>query len=129
MARSKYTDRFCGYCNRDTKMEIVGTMDGIQGKTWYRCTRCHHTSLLEDSQDNIKKLDPSTATPYTPWQSFQIGEAIFHQEWNDVGKVMSKMKTSDGSNAIIVSFERLGSRRLIENLKPESITEQLEHTI
>ena len=68
------------------------------------------------------KLDASLATPYNPLQSFKVGEAIFHTEWNDVGKVVSKMKTSDGSQAIVVSFEKQGQRRLIENLKPEPAT-------
>ena len=68
------------------------------------------------------KVDPASATIYNPWQSFQIGEAIFHREWNDVGKVVSKIRTSDGSHAIIVAFEKQGERRLLESLKPEPST-------
>jgi|WetSurMetagenome_2_1015567.scaffolds.fasta_scaffold766970_1 hypothetical protein len=121
MGRTKYSDRFCAYCNKETRMVLVGAMEGVQDKTWFRCTRCHHTALLDE--ESIEKarwqLDPSHATVYNPWQSFQIGESIFHQEWNEVGKVLSKMKTSDGNQAIIVSFEKSGQRRLIENLKPE----------
>ncbi len=104
-------------------MEIVGEMEGVKGKIWYRCTRCHHTQLENVAPENGEqagaKIDASTATPYNPVQSFKIGEAIFHTEWNDVGKVVSKMKTSDGSQSIVVSFEKQGQRRLIENLKPE----------
>jgi hypothetical protein len=123
MARTKYSERFCGYCNKATRMEFVGEMEGRQDKVWFRCTRCHHTSLLElimggAGADN-GKLDAATATPYNPLSTFKIGEAIFHTEWNDVGKVMSKTKTSDGSGSILVSFEKGGQRRLIENLKPE----------
>ena len=125
MARTKYSERFCGYCNKSARMEFVGEMEGMQNKGWFRCTRCHHTSLIElgtpASLDN-GKLDASQATPYNPLQSFKIGEAIFHSEWNDVGRVVSKMKTSDGSQAIIVSFEKQGQRRLIESLKPEPST-------
>jgi len=108
-------------------MELVGEMQGVQGKVWFRCTRCHHTSLIEvDPQDGEQgngKIDASNATPYDPWHSFKIGESIFHSEWNDVGKVMRKMKTSDGSQSILVSFEKQGQRRLIENLKPETPAE------
>ena len=119
MARTKYSERFCAYCNKETRMEIVGAMEGIQDKTWFRCTRCHHKALLDAVDATESKPDQAHATVYTPLQSFRIGEAIFHQEWNDVGKVMSKTKTSDGSQAIMVSFEKTGHRRLIENLKPE----------
>ncbi len=122
MARSKYSERFCGFCNKSARMEMVGEMEGMPGKQWFRCTRCHHTSLIEvTSPENLAgiKLDASTATPYNPLQSFKVGEAIFHQEWNDVGKVVSKTKTSDGSQSILVTFEKAGTKRLIENLKPE----------
>ena len=124
MARTKYAERFCSYCNKGTKMELAGGMEGVQGKMWYRCTRCHHTSLIAivEPLNGNGKLDASAATLYNPWQSFKIGEAIFHTEWNDVGKVLSKAKTSDGSQSILVAFEKQGQRRLIENLKPESET-------
>lgn len=98
-------------------------MEGRQDKVWFRCTRCHHTSLLVLSISapggDGGKIDATTATPYNPLSTFKIGEAIFHTEWNDLGKVLSKTKTSDGSGSILVSFEKGGQRRLIENLKPE----------
>ena len=104
-------------------MELVGEMEGMLNRAWFRCTRCHHTSLIElkaqTGEEGNGKLDAAKATVYNPLHSFKVGEAIFHNEWNDVGKVISKMKTSDGSQAIIVSFEKQGQRRLIENLKPE----------
>ncbi len=123
MARAKYAERFCGYCNKTSRMEQVGEMDGVQNKMWYRCCRCHHTSLLDVSQEASSsahgKIDPSKATPYQPCDCFEVGQSIFHSEWNDVGTVVSKTKTSDGGQAIIVAFEKQGQRRLIENLKPE----------
>ena len=123
MARTKYSERFCGYCNKATRMELVGEMDGTNGRTWFRCTRCHHTNLITiapaGSEANGGKLDAATATVYSPMHSFSIGESIFHTEWNDVGRVISKMKLSDGSQSILVSFEKTGQRRLIESLKPD----------
>ena len=69
------------------------------------------------------KGDASSATPYNPQLCFEIGQSIFHAEWNDVGKVVSKMKISDGCHAIVVAFEKQGQRRLIENLKSDDIEE------
>src|SRR5437773_2387607 len=123
MARTKYSERFCGYCNKASRMEFVGEMEGRQDKVWFRCTRCHHTSLMELTVSTVVgengKIDVNSATRYNPLSSFKIGEAIFHTEWNDVGMVVSKMKTSDGSQSILVTFEKTGQKRLIENLKPE----------
>ena len=125
MGRTKYSERFCAYCNKETRMVLVGAMEGIQDKTWFRCTRCHHAALLDEAsvEQAQSALDSSQATVYNPWQSFHIGESIFHQEWNEVGKVLSKIKMSDGNQAIVVSFEKIGQRRLIENLKPEEPVE------
>jgi DNA-directed RNA polymerase subunit RPC12/RpoP len=127
MARTKYSEHFCSYCNKTTKMELGGEMNGLENRSWFRCTRCHHTTLIElKPQADTKvgaRIDATTATTYTPLQSFKIGEAIFHAEWNDLGKVVQKTKTSDGSQAILVSFEKGGQRRLIENLKPEPTVE------
>jgi len=123
MSRTKYSERLCGYCNKTTRMELLGGMQNAENKVWFRCTRCHHSSLfdmnLEVQAPADGKLDATTATQYSPQMSFKIGESIFHTEWNDLGKVMSKVRTSDGSNAIVVSFEKQGQRTLIENLKPE----------
>lgn len=127
MARTKYSMHFCVYCNKDTKMEMMNGAHGTEDKLWLRCSRCHHMSLMEAPGKGGTaakgKIDPATATQYTPQASFEIGQSIFHAELNDVGRVVSKMKTSDGCQAIVVSFEKGGQRRLIENLKPEPVEE------
>ncbi len=121
MARTKYSMHFCVYCNKDTRMEMMNEAHGSADKLWLRCSRCHHMSMMETvakSDTPAKgKGDPVNATKYNPRESFEIGQSIFHSEWDDVGKVIGKTKTSDGSPAIVVSFEKQGQRRLIENLK------------
>ncbi|HJW28789.1 MAG TPA: hypothetical protein VJ508_06000 [Saprospiraceae bacterium] len=110
-------------------MEIIGEMQGAQEKTWYKCTRCHHLTLidlkLQETGQQATKLDRTSATVYNPQSTFKIGESIFHNEWNDLGRVMSKTRTSDGSEAILVMFEKQGQRRLIENLKLEETAQIL----
>jgi hypothetical protein len=105
-------------------MEIMGEMQG-EAKMWYRCTRCHHMSLIdlkaEAPEDGDGKIDPAKATLYSPGSSYKVGESIFHTEWNDVGKITKKIPTSDGSESITVMFEKQGERRLISNLKPEEM--------
>ena len=107
-------------------MEIVGEMQGAQEKIWYKCTRCHHMALidlkLEAALKPSAKLDPASAKIYNPELRFNIGESIFHSEWNDVGRVVSRTKTSDGSESIVVMFEKQGERRLNQNLKMENLS-------
>lgn len=126
MARTKYSMHFCVYCNKDAKMEMMNEAHGSADKLWLRCSRCHHMSMMDapgKAAAGKGKGDANTATPYNPKESFEVGQSIFHAEWDDVGKVLSKMKTSDGCHAIVVSFEKTGQRRLIEKLKAETLEE------
>ena len=130
MARSKYTAQFCSYCSKSTRMEIIGEMQGAQEKSWYKCTRCHHMTLIDlklqpAAGQQSSKLDRTSATVYSPQLTFKVGESIFHNEWNDLGRVTGKTRTSDGSEAILVAFEKQGQRRLIENFKLEETAEIL----
>jgi hypothetical protein len=63
-----------------------------------------------------KKLDRADAEEYTPEKTYRVGGAIFHTDWDDLGKIISKERTSGGGSAIVVSFEKLGERRLLENV-------------
>ena len=99
-------------------MEAVGGVQANQEKTWFRCTRCRHMSLLPINTEKAANGDGAEApiaTPYAPERSFHVGEAIFHSEWNDFGKVLSKTRTSDGGHAIVVNFEKQGQRTLLES--------------
>ena len=123
MARTKYSERFCGFCNKASRMELIGEMHNATEKIWFKCTRCHHMTLVDlkaEARDGSNgKADVNAAALYNPQQTFTVGQSIFHSDWDDVGKVISKTRTSDGSQAIIVSFEKTGQRTLIENLKAD----------
>jgi len=127
MAKGKNILYHCAHCDRVTKMEQIGVVENQPEKSWYRCTRCRHATLVDleslrlSQQEGKKKVDRSTAIEYRPFNTYKVGEAIFHTEWDDVGKIVSKERTSDGARAIVVSFEKLGERRLLE-----SVTEPTE---
>lgn len=99
-------------------MEIIGGMEGVTDKTWYKCTRCRHMTLLSNPNGaaDTTLLDAKTASLYDPHNTYEIGQTIFHSKWNDVGRVLSKARMSNGSNAMIVAFQKLGERQLVENL-------------
>lgn len=122
MARGKSISHRCAHCERITKMELVGAVENQPDKTWYRCTRCRHSVLLDlaelkrTEEEAKKKPEREDCAEYSPRETYTVGQAIFHTEWDDFGKVISKEKTSGGGSAIVVSFQRLGERRLLENL-------------
>ena len=122
MARGKHLSHFCAHCDKVTKMEKIGSVENQPEKTWYRCTRCRHASLLDleamkrSQEEASKKIDKSSAAVYSPENTYQVGDAIFHTEWDDIGKIVSKELTSGGDKAIVVSFEKLGEKRLLEGI-------------
>ena len=122
MARGKTIVYHCGHCNRDTKMEMVGSVEENPERIWYRCTRCRHASLLDvtawkkTQEDAKKKVEKSECMEYRPSLTYSIGQAIFHSALDDMGRIVSKERTSDGAHAIVVSFEKLGERRLLESV-------------
>jgi hypothetical protein len=56
---------------------------------------------------------------YNPENTYAVGQSIFHTEWDDMGKIVSKERTSRGQSSIVVAFEKLGERRLLENVVPD----------
>jgi len=123
MSKTKYVLHFCVSCNKEAKMAIVGSMEGEGNKVWYRCTRCHHSTMIDTLksplENNVIKFSKEECISYSPERSYTVGELIYHSDWDDMGKVTGKEKTSSGGRAILVTFEKLGSRRLIENLAAE----------
>ncbi|MDD5464616.1 MAG: hypothetical protein PHP62_05705 [Candidatus Moranbacteria bacterium] len=119
MSKAKYVTQVCSSCGKEAKMETIGAVVGSEHKVWYRCTRCHHSIMIDTStkkNDNVIKVTREECINYSPEKIFEIGSAIYHVDWDDMGKVKSKEKTSSGGNAIWVDFEKNGSKKLIENL-------------
>ncbi|MDE3056690.1 MAG: hypothetical protein KGJ59_01860 [Bacteroidota bacterium] len=123
MSKTKYVTHLCPSCGREAKMEIVGTMNGDGNKIWYRCTRCHHSSSFDHTApkktDTVIKLTKEECIAYSPEKSYSVGQPIYHTDWDDMGMVTAKEKTSSGGFAIVVAFEKSGAKRLIENLQAE----------
>ncbi len=122
MSKTKYVTQLCPSCGRESKMEIIGAVVGSETKSWFRCTRCRHSVLIDTAakkEDNVIKVTREDCVEYSPEKEFTIGSAIYHTDWDDMGKVTSKERTSSGAKAIWVSFEKNGLKRLIENLPAE----------
>jgi hypothetical protein len=137
MAKTKYITHSCAYCKKDTKMEFVGgqpaegATEVEASKLWDRCSKCKHSALLTlspaaFSKKNQAALVREECTSYSKEKTFTVGERIYHTEWDDMGKVVRKDKTSNGTRSILVSFEKLGERKLLENIQieTEEISEQ-----
>lgn len=133
MAKTKYITHNCAYCHKQTKMELVGDMQPVGGgesqKAWYRCSRCKHSALIS-KLDLVKeksgapvKTDHASSLEYMKEKIFSVGQTIYHAGWDDYGKVMGKQRMSNGIQAITVSFEKSGERRLVENIAQDAVSD------
>lgn len=123
MARIKNVEVFCPNCNVMRKMELTGEVNGGQeNKRWAKCKKCKQTMLIDmaedvrDTKPSLEGIENGDCTTYSPVKSFSIGEAIYHENWNDFGKVVSKEVLSSGKSSISVEFQKSGLKKLIESL-------------
>ncbi len=124
MGRVKNVEAFCSVCNAMRKMELAGevTANSDENKRWAKCKKCKQTMIIDMTED-VKEMKPSlegieneSCTVYSPKKSFTVGESIYHENWDDFGKVVSKEALGNGRSSISVEFQKLGHKKLIESL-------------
>jgi glutaredoxin len=134
MAKTKYITFECPYCHRVAKLEYIGlaaenTSDPDAQKAWYRCARCKHSVLIAVADVEFRKKSASIAIlrenciEYSKEKVFSVGQEIYHTEWDDMGRVVRKDKTTNGVQTIVVAFEKSGEKQLIENIAVEETEE------
>ena len=124
MARLKNIDAFCSSCNSIQKMEITGELNGeeVENKRWAKCKKCKLSMVIDlktdvDSVDtSLEGIETEDCTVYSPMKSYNIGEPIYHKNWDDFGKVVSKEILANGQKSIAVEFQKSGFKKLVESL-------------
>ncbi len=124
MARVKNVEVFCPNCNMVRKMELTGDVIGADQETkkWAKCKKCKQTMIVDITEDvkevklSLEGIENEDCTVYAPTKSFSVGESIYHHNWDDFGKVVSKEVMSNGQSAISVEFQKSGLKKLIESL-------------
>jgi DNA-directed RNA polymerase subunit RPC12/RpoP len=123
MARVKNIEAFCNFCNTVTKMEISGepAPSEDENKRWAKCKKCKHKMLIDlksevkEKKVSLDGIENEECVTYSPDKTFDIGQSIYHQGWDDFGKIVSKKILSDGKSCINVEFQKSGAKNLIES--------------
>jgi len=122
MARIKNVEAFCSFCNALRKMELAGEVTGSENKRWAKCKKCKHTMIIDmtedvkDSKVSLEGIENETVETYSPQKSYEVGQTIYHQNWDDFGKIVGKEVLSNGQKSISVEFQKSGHKKLIESL-------------
>ncbi len=121
MAKVKNIEAFCTVCSGVRKMELTGEVAGDNNKRWAKCKKCKQTMIIDITEDvkvqkvSTEGIENNNCTIYSPDKSFEVGETIYHENWDDFGKVVSKEIFSNGQKSISVEFQKSGFKKLIES--------------
>ena len=74
------------------------------------------TEDIKETKPSLEGIENEECTVYAPSKSFSVGESIYHKNWDDFGKVVSKDVLSNGQKSIAVEFQKSGLKKLIESL-------------
>jgi hypothetical protein len=122
MARIKNVEAYCSFCNTLRKMELAGEVTGAENKRWAKCKKCKHTMIIDLKEDvksskvSLEGIENEEVETYSPKKSFEVGQTIYHQNWDDFGKIVGKDVLSNGQKSITVEFQKSGHKKLIESL-------------
>lgn len=74
------------------------------------------TKNNKDPQEEISpslKEKASEVKEYQPKNLYEVGDIIYHRVWQEEGKVMEKGITTNGYKMILVSFLKVGIKKLV----------------
>jgi hypothetical protein len=131
MAKIKNVEVFCNICGAIKKFEITGILSEKEDETkrWAKCRNCKQTQLIDlnniivSNKPNLDDIETRDSKYYSPSDSFEIGDVIYHKSWDDYGLVVNKLFMSDGQSSIIVEFKKSGNKKLIHSLKTQQGSE------
>ncbi|MCU0343909.1 MAG: hypothetical protein MUF28_08820 [Ignavibacterium sp.] len=133
MAKVKNVEAFCSVCNAVRKMELTGDVAGDENKRWAKCKKCKQTMVINMSSDivagkvSLEGIENESCVTYSPANAYEVGQTIFHENWNDFGKVIAKEILSNGQKSISVEFQNSGNKKLVESyIKQTDQDEQSE---
>ena len=124
MARIKNIEAYCNSCGTVQKMEITSSVTGEESefKKWAKCKSCKQvmivdiSDIIKNSTATLEGIENEESKKYSPLSTFVIGETIYHENWDDFGRVISKETLSNGKSSISVDFQKSGLKKLIESL-------------
>ena len=124
MARIKNIEAFCNSCGTVQKMDITSSVTGEESeyKKWAKCKSCKQvmivdiSDIIKNNNATLEGIENEECKKYSPLNTFEIGETIYHENWDDFGRVVSKETLTNGKSSISVDFQKSGLKKLIESL-------------
>lgn len=116
----------CPQCQKQTAMVLLHR-DKAKGIFKLSCESCAAIStfpkdrilrtgrILTEDEAETRQQALSQVVNYSAQKTYWRGQKIRHKKFDDTGIVMSKEKTDGDHNIIIVKFENVGQKKLVED--------------
>ncbi len=128
----KFVREHCSICSKRLNMPVVQEDECHPNLIWVQCPECREIKPIEtgntpvktDNSKQDKKAPICDETDngskkvvrhYRAGERFIAGEWIYHQEWDDTGQIVEKNISTGGHEVIVVSFKKVGTKRLVSN--------------
>ena len=130
----KCVQEHCSICGKDMAMPVVQEDEKHPGLIWVRCPVCREIKPVEISASawcegpegggedsgaapraGAEPEARRTVRHYRAGERFSPGEWIYHPGWDDTGQVVEKLSSTGGREIIVVSFVKIGRKRLVSN--------------
>jgi hypothetical protein len=107
------------------------------GIVWLRCSSCHSSysysphNLSKDGSVRVNEVgdddtngraQSSEIVPYSPDKTFEVGQTIYHEAFHDYGLIVEKRDAQGAKSKIVVAFQHVGEKILIENYRPSAVS-------
>lgn len=127
--RRKYFRGRCPECESQQKLKLVAKQDEL-GTIRMRCLTCSQIAtypvervrktgrVLTERQFKKFKAAMTKILNYSPQDTYFVGQKIRHPVFDEVGQVMKKKKSTGRHQIILVKFENVGEKELVEGYGP-----------
>lgn len=121
----KYYNGLCAGCGEFAAMTLL-RYDRSAGELHLRCNDCLRLNvypikralksgrLLTQQEFEERSKALAEIRDYSPGKTYWRGQRIRHKKFNDIGEVIKKEKTEGNHQVIVVKFDRIGQKRLVQ---------------
>ena len=126
MSKKYSVEHYCRYCRTITSMDVVSEQLSFDSY-WLKCQKCHVCTMIRKKELEEKEIITNSIKStnnkndlnkkqkeYNPTKTYELGQKLYHPKYKDKGKVIKKLAGSGSYNKIIVKFDNIGEKTLVE---------------
>ena len=127
---NKIVEHYCSKCKTITDMEII-TKESELNIYWLKCKACYEAVMIKKDELDKKEIrnknkkltnlnqNEKRIKEYKPSGTYKLGQKLYHPGFKDQGKIIKIKPGSGDFEKIIVKFDNIGKKMLIQGIPTE----------